>query len=82
MCEAIGRPQPTARWLRNGRELPESSRYRFEEHDGTYKFTIKEVWDIDAGDYTCEVANVFGTDSATAKLTVIAPPVIEKVCGY
>lgn len=31
------------RWLRNGRELPESTRYRFEEHDGVYKFMIKEV---------------------------------------
>ncbi|CAJ0587388.1 unnamed protein product, partial [Mesorhabditis spiculigera] len=78
VCEAIGRPKPTARWLRNGRELPESTRYRFEAHDGTYRFTIKEVWDIDAGEYTCEVANVFGTDQATAKLTVQAPPVIER----
>ncbi|WKY05591.1 hypothetical protein Q1695_006081 [Nippostrongylus brasiliensis] len=78
VCEAVGRPEPTCRWMRNGRELPESSRYRFEAHDGTFKFTIKEVWDIDAGDYTCEVSNVYGSDSATAKLTVQAPPVIEK----
>ncbi|CAJ0936412.1 unnamed protein product, partial [Mesorhabditis belari] len=78
VCEAVGRPEPTARWLRNGRELPESTRYRFEAHDGVYKFTIKEVWDIDAGEYTCEVANVFGTDSATARLIVQAPPVIER----
>ncbi|KAJ1363943.1 Twitchin [Parelaphostrongylus tenuis] len=78
ICEAVGRPEPVCRWLRNGRELPESSRYRFEAYDGTYKFTIKEVWDIDAGEYTCEVANVYGSDSATAKLTVQAPPVIEK----
>lgn len=77
-CEAIGRPQPIARWLRNGRELPESHRYRFESHDGVYKFTIKEVWDIDAGEYTCEVSNIFGVDTATAKLIVQAPPVIEK----
>ncbi|CAD6198887.1 unnamed protein product, partial [Caenorhabditis auriculariae] len=78
VCEAVGRPTPTARWLRNGRELPESNRYRFEASDGTYKFMIKEVWDIDAGDYTVEVANVYGTDTATAKLIVQAPPVIEK----
>uniref|UniRef100_A0A0K0CTJ0 non-specific serine/threonine protein kinase n=1 Tax=Angiostrongylus cantonensis TaxID=6313 RepID=A0A0K0CTJ0_ANGCA len=78
ICEAVGRPEPVCRWMRNGRELPESSRYRFEAYDGTFKFTIKEVWDIDAGEYTCEVSNVYGSDSATAKLTVQAPPVIEK----
>ncbi|VDO68159.1 unnamed protein product [Heligmosomoides polygyrus] len=78
VCEAVGRPEPVCRWIRNGRELPESTRYRFEAHDGTFKFTIKEVWDIDAGDYTCEVSNVYGSDTATAKLIVQAPPVIEK----
>ncbi|ULT95623.1 hypothetical protein L3Y34_004374 [Caenorhabditis briggsae] len=78
VCEAVGRPEPTARWLRNGRELPESSRYRFESSDGVYKFTIKEVWDIDAGEYTVEVFNSYGSDTATAKLIVQAPPVIEK----
>ncbi|GMT25440.1 hypothetical protein PFISCL1PPCAC_16735 [Pristionchus fissidentatus] len=77
-CEAIGRPTPTARWLRNGRELPESTRYRFEEHDGVYKFMIKEVWDIDAGEYTCHLSNPYGNDQATARLVVQAPPVIEK----
>uniref|UniRef100_A0A915DB47 Titin n=1 Tax=Ditylenchus dipsaci TaxID=166011 RepID=A0A915DB47_9BILA len=77
-CEAIGRPTPTARWLKNGREVPDGARYRVETHEGVYKFIIKEVWDIDAGDYTCEVSNVFGVDSATATLNVQAPPVIEK----
>ncbi|GMT25430.1 hypothetical protein PFISCL1PPCAC_16727, partial [Pristionchus fissidentatus] len=69
-CEAIGRPTPTARWLRNGRELPESTRYRFEDHDGVYKFMIKEVWDIDAGEYTCNLSNPYGNDQATARLVV------------
>ncbi|KAK5968521.1 Twitchin [Trichostrongylus colubriformis] len=78
VCEAVGRPEPVCRWIRNGRELPESSRYRFEAHDGTFRFTIKEVWDIDAGEYTCEVSNVYGSDSATAKLIVQAPPIIER----
>nr|AZI15635.1 UNC-22 [Auanema rhodensis] len=78
VCEAIGRPTPVCRWMRNGRELPESNRYRFEAHDGSYRFTIKEVWDIDAGEYTCEVSNSYGSDSATARLIVQAPPVIER----
>jgi hypothetical protein len=55
-CEAVGRPKPTARWLRNGREIPDGARYRVEDNgEGLYKLIIKEVWDIDGGDYTCEV---------------------------
>lgn len=80
-CEAIGRPAPTARWLRNGREVPEGARYRTEVQNEVFKLIIKEVWDIDAGEYTCQVSNVFGSDSATATLTVQAPPVIEKDVG-
>ncbi|KHN73749.1 Twitchin [Toxocara canis] len=77
-CEAIGKPAPTARWLRNGREVPEGARYRTEVQNDVFRLIIKEVWDIDAGEYTCEVSNAFGSDSATATLTVQAPPVIEK----
>uniref|UniRef100_A0AC34RIM6 Twitchin n=1 Tax=Panagrolaimus sp. JU765 TaxID=591449 RepID=A0AC34RIM6_9BILA len=77
-CEATGRPTPTCRWLKNGREVPDSGRYRIEIGDGVYKLVIKEVWDIDAGDYTCELTNCFGSDAATAVLKVQAPPVIER----
>uniref|UniRef100_A0AC34GPF1 Twitchin n=1 Tax=Panagrolaimus sp. ES5 TaxID=591445 RepID=A0AC34GPF1_9BILA len=78
VCEATGRPTPTCRWLKNGREIPDGGRYRVEQSEGTYKLIIKEVWDIDNGDYTCELTNVFGSDSATAALKVQAPPVIER----
>uniref|UniRef100_A0A1I7VVS1 non-specific serine/threonine protein kinase n=1 Tax=Loa loa TaxID=7209 RepID=A0A1I7VVS1_LOALO len=77
-CEAVGRPAPTARWLRNGREIPEGARYRTEAQDEVFKLIIREVWDIDSGEYTCEVSNIYGSDSATAALIVQAPPVIEK----
>lgn len=69
-CEAIGRPTPICRWLKNGREVPDGARYRTEQQDGVYRLIIKEVWDIDAGDYTCELSNVFGVDAATATLKV------------
>lgn len=68
--------------LRNGRELPDGSRYKIEQQEGVYRLTIKEVWDIDGGDYTVVVSNPFGSDSATAALKVQAPPVIEKEPGH
>ena len=56
--------------IRNGRELPEGGRYKVEATDSTYKLTIKEVWDIDDGEYTCQITNPYGQDSCTAKLKV------------
>ena len=35
-CEAIGRPTPTARWLKNGREVPDGARYRTEVRSKFY----------------------------------------------
>uniref|UniRef100_A0AAF5DMX8 non-specific serine/threonine protein kinase n=1 Tax=Strongyloides stercoralis TaxID=6248 RepID=A0AAF5DMX8_STRER len=78
VCEAIGRPMPTCRWLKNGREIPNGARYRIENGEGTYKMVIKEAWDLDEGEYTCEVSNVFGTASASCYLKIQAPPVIER----
>lgn len=41
-CEAVGRPQPTARWLRNGREIPDGARYRVEDNgEGQFRMIIK-----------------------------------------
>uniref|UniRef100_A0AC35TXM9 Ig-like domain-containing protein n=1 Tax=Rhabditophanes sp. KR3021 TaxID=114890 RepID=A0AC35TXM9_9BILA len=76
-CEAVGRPMPTARWLKNGREIPDGARYRMEDVDGSFKLIIKEAWDLDEGEYTCECSNLFGSASASAYLTIQAPPVIE-----
>lgn len=56
--------------MRNGREIPEGARYRTESQNGVFRLIIREVWDIDSGEYTCEVSNVFGSDSATANLIV------------
>uniref|UniRef100_A0A0N5C6U2 non-specific serine/threonine protein kinase n=1 Tax=Strongyloides papillosus TaxID=174720 RepID=A0A0N5C6U2_STREA len=77
-CEAIGRPIPTCRWLKNGREIPNGARYRIENGEGVYKMIIKEAWDLDEGEYTCEVSNMFGTATATCYLKIQAPPVIER----
>ena len=32
--------------------------------------TIKEIWDIDTGEYVIEASNPFGTDTATVQLKV------------
>lgn len=78
-CESTGKPYPTARWLKNGRELVPAQcppRYRFSEKDGVFKLTIDDVQESDDGDFTCEAINPLGSDRCTGSLKVAAPPAI------
>src|SRR5689334_1638419 len=64
--------------MRDGRQVAETPRIKIEQIESLYRLTIKEAWDVDAGEYTCEVTNPFGRDTSVAKLKVQAPPVIER----
>ncbi|XP_054161595.1 twitchin-like isoform X2 [Oppia nitens] len=78
-CEAIGKPVPTSRWFRNGRELHASGRIRsVDTEEGVFKLIFSEVLDTDEGDYTCEAVNALGTDRCSASVTIAAPPQIIK----
>lgn len=80
-CEAYGKPEPTFRWLRNGREINISGRYRHESKNGIAKLHISDLLDIDDGDYTCEASNTLGSTTTTARLKIGAPPRIERLPG-
>lgn len=77
-CEAIGKPVPTARWFRNGREIHPGGRIRAVQEEGVFKLIISEVWETDEGDYTCEASNALGSDKCSAPLRIAAPPQILK----
>lgn len=65
--------------IRNGREVPEGARYKVEQlTENSTRLTIKEIWDIDDGEYSCEASNSLGSDTSTARLRVQMPPVIER----
>lgn len=69
-CEASGKPQPTPRWLRNGRELTLGGRFTAERKGSVFKLHISEVMELDDGDYTCEASNVIGSATTTARIKV------------
>lgn len=69
-CEAFGKPSPTFRWLKNGRELTLGARFRLENKEGTAWLHISEVLDIDEGDYTCEASNSIGSITTSARLKI------------
>ncbi|XP_061086036.1 cell adhesion molecule DSCAML1-like [Conger conger] len=68
-CIASGYPNPTIRWLKDGRPLPTDSRW-------TRRLTGLTVSDLrleDSGNYICEVTNSFGSKEVTGHLNVIDP---------
>lgn len=82
-CEASGKPEPTARWLRNGREISlaqtPGSRIRAESNNGIFKLHITDAKHSDEGDYTCEAINSLGFVHTTAHLKVGTPPRIDRM---
>lgn len=69
-CEASGKPEPTFRWLKNGRELNMGGRFRIESRGGVSSLHISDILDIDDGDYTCEASNALGSTTTTARLKI------------
>uniref|UniRef100_A0A8C1WW19 Down syndrome cell adhesion molecule like 1 n=1 Tax=Cyprinus carpio TaxID=7962 RepID=A0A8C1WW19_CYPCA len=68
-CIASGYPNPTIRWLKDGRPLPADSRW-------TRRLTGLTISDLrleDSGNYICEVTNSFGSKEVTGHLNVIEP---------
>ena len=79
-CEAVGKPTPKSKWLKNGREvLEQPGRISKEEKNGKFTLIIEELWEIDEGEYTCQAVNSFGYALTTCKVKVGAPPKIESI---
>lgn len=66
-CIASGYPNPTIRWLKDGRPLPADSRWT-RRISG---LTISDLRLEDSGNYICEVTNSFGSKEVTGHLNVI-----------
>ncbi|XP_013872418.1 neuronal cell adhesion molecule a isoform X2 [Austrofundulus limnaeus] len=58
---------PTITWLKDGRELPQDSRFVV----GKEGLTIDDVTEDDEGTYTCVTTTILDEDSASARLTVV-----------
>lgn len=66
-CVASGYPNPTIRWLKDGRPLPSDSRW-------TRRISGLTVSDLrleDSGNYICEVTNSFGSKEVAGHLNII-----------
>lgn len=65
-----GSPRPDVVWLHNGKEIPNSEDFAYENDNGTYRLLIAEIFPEDTGLYTCEASNAAGdaTSSCTVKV--------------
>ena len=66
-CEADGLPPPDITWHKDGHAVMESVRQRILS-SGALQIAFAQP--DDAGQYTCMAANVAGSSSTSAKLTV------------
>ncbi|XP_067662288.1 hemicentin-1-like isoform X1 [Haliotis asinina] len=77
-CEAEGIPRPEITWYRGDRKL--QSAYNVDiTRNG--RLIIRNVQEMDAGDYRCVVSNEAGSDNAKVTLEVGSPPEIIRPPG-
>ncbi|CAF3389468.1 unnamed protein product [Rotaria socialis] len=78
-----GSPEPEIIWYRGGRKLPlQTGRYTSSLAQSLLVLYIKDVQENDAGQYTLEVQNEFGSDSKQIQVNVLATPKIEFDAKY
>lgn len=78
-CEAEGKPVPSARWLRNGREVALGGRMNAEAKNGVFRLTISDMWEVDEGDFACVAANDAGQATSIARVRIGNPPRITQM---
>ena len=66
-CQASGDPEPSINWLRNESMLVNSTKYSILENGSLW---IRDIEDSDAGNYSCQAANIAGVQMATTNLII------------
>ncbi|NWU11574.1 FGFR1 factor, partial [Cephalopterus ornatus] len=74
-CPSSGTPNPTLRWLKNGKEFKPDHRiggYKvLGGHEATWSIIMDSVVPSDKGNYTCIVENKYGSINHTYQLDVV-----------
>ena len=68
-CRVSGVPEPEAKWLVSGLEVPSGEKYRSEHHEDTYTLSINNVsMDDTEMEYTVKAVNPVGEATSSARL--------------
>ncbi|CAD6189828.1 unnamed protein product [Caenorhabditis auriculariae] len=69
-----GKPRPTVKWYKNGKEITPNDRIKIEDlEDGTQRLTVKDAQLSDADEYRCSASNEFGDVWSDVTLGVKEP---------
>ncbi|TKS67636.1 Obscurin [Collichthys lucidus] len=71
-CE-INKPKGDVQWLKDGQEISPSRRHTIRAQGRERSFTIHQIMEEDAGEYTCESTD----DRTSATVTIEIPRVVE-----
>ncbi|XP_060064415.1 titin-like, partial [Ylistrum balloti] len=78
-----GKPQPTIKWFREGKQLTDKADFEIGYRDGRVSLTIPEVFEEDAGRFECQADNEGGQATSSSQLvvraTMIPPMFTEKL---
>ncbi|KAL9823435.1 LOW QUALITY PROTEIN: fibroblast growth factor receptor 1 [Geothlypis trichas] len=70
-CPSSGTPNPTLRWLKNGKEFKPDHRRGYKVRQATWSIIMDSVVPSDKGNYTCIVENKYGSINHTYQLDVV-----------
>ncbi|RXM99651.1 ADAMTS-like protein 1 [Acipenser ruthenus] len=73
-CEAVGNPEPTISWSKNGEQLKASSRVGMLPDGSLQIFSPSET---DVGFYTCTARNSVGSTALSSTITLTGKPLIQ-----
>ncbi|NWW71457.1 FGFR1 factor, partial [Climacteris rufus] len=74
-CPSSGTPNPTLRWLKNGKEFKPDHRIGgYKVRQATWSIIMDSVVPSDKGNYTCIVENKYGSINHTYQLDVVGAP--------
>ena len=65
-----GKPAPSIKWFKEGRELNDSADFEISFVNGRVELTIPEVFEEDAGKFNCSAKNTAGIATSSAELIV------------
>jgi hypothetical protein len=69
-CKVIGTPKPEITWMKKNQPIKKSKDFDMEFNGEIAKLIIKDAYTEDTGDYSCEVWNELGSQTASFKITI------------
>ncbi|KAJ8321038.1 hypothetical protein KUTeg_002625 [Tegillarca granosa] len=78
-CQVIGYPRPTIQWFKDGDNITNNKRYKFDYcEEGVITMTIEDVTNEDQGCYQCRADNCVGWAATAAYLHIRGLCIIKK----